>query len=245
MPNFYEIARIKKRYQFYSFRFAFKLKIMATSVADKLKIKGNYSLLTLNAPSDFKKGLQGLPPGVKVTESAKEYNQVHWFIKNKAQLEKEMSKVMKLVKDDVIVWVYYPKGTSGVQTDLTRDKGWDKFLAHEEMHWLSLISFDETWSAFACRLKKESDHKKEKKTSERPINDFIDPVNKTVRVPEDLQKALKKNKKLETLFNSFAYSHRKEYVEWIVSAKKEETRASRIQGTLDRLEKGWKNPTNR
>jgi len=27
-------------------------------------------------------------------------------------MEKEMSKVMKLLKEGIIVWVYYPKGTS-------------------------------------------------------------------------------------------------------------------------------------
>lgn len=55
---------------------------MATSIADKLRIKENYSLLTLHAPVDFKKELQGLPAGVKITDSGKEYNQLHWFVMN-------------------------------------------------------------------------------------------------------------------------------------------------------------------
>jgi uncharacterized protein YdeI (YjbR/CyaY-like superfamily) len=33
-------------------------------------------------------------------------------------------------------------------------------------------------------------------------------------------------------------------VEWIVTAKKEETRKARIEGTLERLGKQWKNPRN-
>jgi uncharacterized protein YdeI (YjbR/CyaY-like superfamily) len=56
--------------------------------------------------------------------------------------------------------------------------------------------------------------------------------------------ALKKNKKLEEYFNSLAFSHKREYVEWIVTAKKDETRKKRIEGTLERLEKQWKNPRN-
>src|SRR6186713_3526997 len=98
---------------------------MANSIADKLRIRAKDTLLTLNAPADFKKGLQGLPAGVKIADSGKDYNQVHWFVLNKAQMEKELSKVMKLLKPGVIVWVYYPKGTSKLQTDLNRDKGWD------------------------------------------------------------------------------------------------------------------------
>ncbi len=207
------------------------------ALSDKLKIKEGTGIYVIHASVDFEKTLGKLPKGSSILNSSKGATQIHWFVKNKAQLERELEKTLKLVKEGVTLWIYYPKTSSGIQTDLTRDKGWDKFLAHDEMHWLSLISFDETWSAFACRLKKESDLKKENKTSERPINDFIDPVKKTVRVPEDLQKALKKNKKLETLFNSFAYSHRKEYVEWVVSAKRKETRAKRIQGILERLGK--------
>jgi hypothetical protein len=59
----------------------------------------------------------------------------------------------------VICWIHYPKGSSGIQTDLTRDKGWENLLK-ENLHWLSLISFNETWSAFGMRLKTEADELK-------------------------------------------------------------------------------------
>ena len=220
---------------------------MTASIADKLKIKSKYTLLTLNAPDDFKKGLKGLPPGVKIIYSGKDYNQVHWFVFSKAQLEKEMSKVMKLVKPEVIVWVYYAKGTSKVQTDLTRDKGWDCLLAEsDKVTWISLISFDDTWSVFGFRAKNETDRKKEAKPKEeREIFNWVNPTTKEVKLPNDLAAALKKNKKLADYFHGLAYSHKKEYIEWIVTAKREETRTERIKGTIERLSKGWKNPANR
>ena len=219
---------------------------MATSIADKLKIKSQFSLLTINAPSNFKKGLEGLPAGVKICDSGKDYNQVHWFVLNKAQMEKEMSKVMKLLKPEVTVWVYYPKGSSKIQTDLTRDKGWDCLLAEgDKLTWISLISFNETWSVFGFRAKTEADKKKEAKPKEeRQIFNWINPATKEVRLPDDLAKTLKKNKKEETIFNSLAYSHKKEYVEWIVTAKREETRTKRLTEMIERLGKGWKNPAN-
>ncbi|MET0392326.1 MAG: YdeI/OmpD-associated family protein [Chitinophagaceae bacterium] len=34
-------------------------------------------------------------------------------------------------------------------------------------------------------------------------------------------------------------------MEWIVTAKREETRRERINGTVERLAKSWKNPANR
>jgi len=220
---------------------------MANSIADKLRIKANYSLLTLHAPADFKKGLQGLPAGVKITDSGKEYNQVHWFVLNRAQLEKEMSKVMKLVKPEVTVWVYYPKVSSKIQTDLTRDKGWDCLLAEsDKLTWINLISFNETWSVFGFRAKTEADKKKDTKPKEeREIFKWANPTTKEVRLPEELSAALKKHKKEAAYFETLSFTCKKEYIEWIVTAKREETKIKRVKGTIERLGKKWKNPSNR
>jgi hypothetical protein len=218
---------------------------MANTISQKLRIREKSTLFPLNAPADFKKNLTDLPAGVKITESATDYDQVHWFVYNRKQLEKEMSKVLKLVKDDVIVWVYYPKGTSGVQTDLTRDKGWDCLLSEgDKLTWISLISFNDTWSVFGFRAKTEADKKKEDKPKVREIFNWVDPVAKTVKLPDDLATALKKNKKETATFDSLSFTNKKEYIEWIVTAKREETRKERVSGTIERLGKGWKNPRN-
>lgn len=219
---------------------------MANSVADKLKIKAGYTLLTINEPSEFQKRLKGLPTKVKVVESGKNYNQVHWFVMNRAQMEKEMSKIMRLLKPGVTVWVYYPKGTSKLQTDLTRDKGWDCLLAEgDKLTWISLISFDDTWSVFGFRAKTETDKKKEAKPKEeREIFKWVNPQTKEVKLPDDLTAALMKNKKVSDFFNTLSFTNKKEYIEWIVTAKREETRKERLDGTIEKLVKSWKNPRN-
>lgn len=219
---------------------------MASSISDKLKIKPGFSLLIINAPAEFKKNLKGLPAGVKITDATKTYNQVHWFVLSRKQLEKEMSKLMKLVKPEVVVWVYYPKGTSKIQTDLTRDKGWDCLLAEsDKLTWISLISFDDTWSTFGFRAKTDADRKKEAKPKLREIFEWTDSKTKTIKLPDDLAAALKKNKKEASLFEALSFSNKREYVEWVVTAKREETRTERIKGTIEKLGKGWKNPANR
>jgi hypothetical protein len=199
----------------------------------------------VHAPAGFEKSLGSLPARVSVVESGSSCQQVHWFVSNRAQVEKDLGKVLPLVKQDVLCWVYYPKGTSRMQTDLTRDKGWDALLAHGDKYtWISLISFDDTWSAFGFRLKTEADDKKVSKPAERPILDYIDAKTKTIRLPDDLAAALAKKKKEKTFFDSLSFTNRKEYVEWIVTAKREETRLERVKGTLERLGKEWKNPRN-
>ncbi len=217
----------------------------ATSTAQKLRIKENHTLFTINAPADFKKNLGLLPDGVKISGSAKNYNQVHWFVKDQAQMKEELSNVLSLIKDNVVCWIYYPKGTSKIQTDLTRDKGWDELLKHQEMQWISLVSFDDTWSAFGMRLKIDADKKKETQPKEREIFKYIDAAKKMVYLPNDFAAVLKKNKKEDAFFQSLSFTNRKEYVEWIVTAKREETRTARVLGSIERLAKQWKNPANR
>ena len=217
---------------------------MANSISQKLRIKEKMVLMTVNAPTNFKKDMIGLPAGVNIITSGKGYSQIHWFVTTRAQMEKEMSKVMKLLKPEVTVWVYYPKGSSGMQTDLTRDKGWDCLLAEsDKLTWISLISFNDTWSVFGFRAKTEADRLRDAKPKEeREIFKWVDPATKKVTLPEDVAAALKKHKKEASYFESLAFSHKKEYLEWIVTAKREETRKDRINGMIERLTKSWKNP---
>ncbi len=218
---------------------------MPNTISQKLKIKEGYTLLTINAPKDFTKKLEPVPVGVKISATARKFNQVHWFVLNREQLEKEMSKVLALVKDEIVCWIYYPKGTSKIQTDLTRDKGWDKLLKHgDHLTWISLISFDETWSTFGFRPKTTADKKKEAKPAVREIFNWINPTTKEVKLPADLSSALKKNKKEAAYFETLSFTNKKEYIEWIVTAKQEKTREERVNGTIERLGKQWKNPRN-
>lgn len=69
-------------------------------------------------------------------------------------------------------------------------------------------------------------------------------AKKELVVPDDLNKALTKNKKARAQFDKFSYSHKKEYVEWITEAKTEPTRLKRLATTIEWLAEGksrnWK-----
>jgi uncharacterized protein YdeI (YjbR/CyaY-like superfamily) len=63
-------------------------------------------------------------------------------------------------------------------------------------------------------------------------------------VPPDLAAAMKRNAKARATFEGFPPSARKEYVDWIVGAKREETRAERLATAVGWLAEGkrrhWK-----
>ncbi len=61
-----------------------------------------------------------------------------------------------------------------------------------------------------------------------------DKLERIIEVPADLNRLLKKNR-LAGLFDKLSYSHKKEYVQWIVGAKKEETRMNRLEKTIEKL----------
>ncbi len=58
------------------------------------------------------------------------------------------------------------------------------------------------------------------------------PVPKT---PTDLEDALEKNQKALITFANFPPSHKREYIEWIVGAKREETRAGRVKKAVTQM----------
>jgi hypothetical protein len=213
-------------------------------ILQKLKITPPHILCAVNAPNDFVKTIGKLPEGIKIVSDTKSsFNSIHWFVKTKHEVDAQLPNILKMMKPNITVYCYYPKGTSKIQTDLTRDKGWDSFLKNDELKWLTLISFNETWSTFSFRLRTQKD--KEAKPVKREIFEYADSKTKTIILPKDVTETFNKNKKAKAIFDALAFSHKREYIEWIVTAKREETRTKRIEGTLSMLLEGKKNPSEK
>ncbi len=58
---------------------------------------------------------------------------------------------------------------------------------------------------------------------------------RTVVIPIDLINSFKNNPIAEEVFNNLSYSHRKEYIQWLEDAKKQETREKRVIKIIDLL----------
>ena len=67
---------------------------------------------------------------------------------------------------------------------------------------------------------------------------------KPLPMPTDFTAALKKNAKARKTFENFSASHRREYIEWITEAKRDETRKERLAKSINWLAEGkarnWK-----
>jgi uncharacterized protein YdeI (YjbR/CyaY-like superfamily) len=67
---------------------------------------------------------------------------------------------------------------------------------------------------------------------------------KDLDVPDYFLAALNKNKKAKLTFDNYAYSHKKEYLEWVTEAKTEATRNKRLETAMEWMAEGksrhWK-----
>src|SRR5215212_560873 len=63
----------------------------------------------------------------------------------------------------------------------------------------------------------------------------LDTAPREMKAPDDLAKALHASPEAEAFFESLSFSHRRSYVDWIVSAKKDETRQRRVEQAVELL----------
>ena len=66
----------------------------------------------------------------------------------------------------------------------------------------------------------------------------LDTEPRTVAVPDDLRAALDRDAEVASAFDRMSFTHRREYVEWVEEAKRPDTRARRIAGTVERVREG-------
>ena len=68
-----------------------------------------------------------------------------------------------------------------------------------------------------------------------------DEAPRTLEVPAEFKEAMKKGGVLQ-YFEDLSYTHRREYCRWISEAKREETRARRLEKAVEMLRDGVKTP---
>jgi len=73
-----------------------------------------------------------------------------------------------------------------------------------------------------------------------PVSD----KSRTVRAPADLLAALKNNARARAAYDEMSPSHKREYIEWVTEAKRDETRKQRVAAAVEWMAEGrirnWK-----
>ncbi len=125
-------------------------KAVGSPLARKLKLRPESRAAVVGAPTSYIRRLDP-PPGATVRSDLDgPLDWIQVFVKTTAELAAVVPLIKAAIEPDGLVWISYPKGASKMQTDLTRDKGWGP-LEGADLMWLSLVSIDDTWSAFGLR----------------------------------------------------------------------------------------------
>ena len=120
---------------------------MASSLAVKLQIKPGQRLAVLNAPEGRLALLADELPGIAVTAGVTgQVDSVLLFVHSLAETARLLGSAIEAVPPGRPLWIAYRKGTSGVQTDVNRDRLWK---AIEPSGWRPVrqVALDDVWSA--------------------------------------------------------------------------------------------------
>lgn len=91
-------------------------------LADKLGFKPGMTVATIGAPRDYAKIVAPLPEGVKLAGRVPaEPAALHLFVTMRADLAKLLKALRPKLAQDGMIWVSWPKKSSGVETNITED----------------------------------------------------------------------------------------------------------------------------
>jgi hypothetical protein len=112
----------------------------AKPVAERLQVKKDRRLALADAPIAI------AAPAAPLTEA----EVVVQFVRNRAEYEAKLPALLKTIRADAILWIAYPKLTSKLAGDLSRD------VIHRDspalgIDCVSQIALDEDWSAMRMK----------------------------------------------------------------------------------------------
>jgi hypothetical protein len=222
---------------------------MSQTLLEKLQLKDEKNLLIQGLPSAIEKQFVKLAFAKNLTPllKSRKIDFALIFAVNEQQLGNICREVLPALQPDGKFWVAYPKIGSKIATTLNRDCSWVCITGcgYESVRQVPL---DHVWTAISFKKVDTVAELARAACHDEILGDEvlesagIDPISKTVHPPDDFAKELRRSKIASHFFEELSFTDQKEYVVWISSAKKEETRSRRLGQAIDKLIAGKKNP---
>jgi hypothetical protein len=118
------------------------------AVIKKLKFKSD-TVVIINPPQDLKTAFEKFNYNFQFDKKEKSKSTVA-FVSDKVSLLAFLNKQLKHIEPDSVFWIAYPKGTSGIKTDIHRDIIWE-VVSNYNLKTVAAISIDAIWSALRLR----------------------------------------------------------------------------------------------
>jgi hypothetical protein len=127
-----------------------------TPLVRKLGFKPGMRAAYVGAPAGFAELLGDLPDGVRVLArpAASGMDLVVLFVTARRDLERRVERLRAAIAPDGMLWVAWPKRSSGVATDVTEDVVRDVALPTGLVD-VKVCAIDETWSGLKLVVRRE------------------------------------------------------------------------------------------
>jgi aryl carrier-like protein len=120
----------------------------AQSLLEKLQLQDEKNLLIQGLPSSIEKQFVKLTFAKNLTPllKSRKIDFALVFAVSQRQLIDILKDVVPALQEDAKFWIAYPKLTSKIASDLSRDKNWD-FVSDYGFEAVRLITLDNVWNA--------------------------------------------------------------------------------------------------
>ena len=126
-----------------------------TPLARKLGIGEGAKVFAKNAPDEYARLLEPIPPDVVFERRlSKNTNVIHLFHDRRASLRSDLEALRTCIRVDAAVWVSWPKKTAKVPTDITEDAIRELALPLGFVD-VKVCAVSEVWSGLKLVIRKE------------------------------------------------------------------------------------------
>jgi hypothetical protein len=126
-----------------------------TPLAKKLGIKDGTRVFLANAPDNYARLVAPLPAGVRMVRTIDDRTDlIHIFVVRRRDLDTAVTRTLRLMRTDAVVWISWPKKSSGVATDVTEDTIREVALPLGLVD-IKVCAVDDTWSGLKLVIRKE------------------------------------------------------------------------------------------
>jgi len=134
----------------------------ATPLTKKLGIKEGSRVALVNPPEDLQSTLGELPHRVEfIKRPTKSVDIIIFFVLTERALARDFAKLATMLTPNGMIWIGWPKKSSGVSTDLSFERV-QRIGLNAGLVDVKICAIDDTWSGlkFVYRLKDRSSLKK-------------------------------------------------------------------------------------
>lgn len=216
------------------------------TLLEKLQLKEEKNLLIQGLPSSIEKQFAKLTYAKNITPllRSRKVDFALVFAISQHQLKTVLKDVFPALHDETKLWIAYPKTASKIASDLNRDCSWD-CLTHQSYESVRQVTLDHVWSAMRFKKSDQIPNRSRAFADTKITPNGIDFEKRLVKAPVELDRLFTTHTEAKEFFASLSFTNQKEYISWIESAKKEETRQRRLETALEKLLAGKKNPSEK